>query len=419
MLKLGYAETDITPHMSVELVGFNRENATAKGVLKPLLAQVSIWEGSERCCLITIDSLGFIKKLTDILRIKIGNFLNIEKDKVMVCFSHCHSAPNAEASAEYFAFVCRCILSAADKAIRNMETVRVGCMNAEVDIGVNRRNGGTSLDKRAGILKVCSLRNSDVKLLLVRVTAHCNVLKRDNFLVSPDYFGAIREVLKEKYNCPAMIIQGAAGNVAPKFFHSVTTPVDAKGEQYIRTNTALQDMANTVLDGALQGVDGILMTGTPCLTMYSKEIVLRARVPAAEEAVKIAKEAGDTCGIDGSAWLAEIETLHKNGTAWQKEKIEVQYFKVADFLLCGVPFELMTEFALEAVEKTKDTFFYVNGYTNGVSSYFPTEEEFDCGGYEVYYAMLLYFKYYNRVFPFEKESAQKLISFMIQNRPRN
>lgn len=107
MIKLGYAETDITPETPLQLVGFNRTDNTSRGVLKPLLAQVSIWESEDRHCLITIDSIGFKKELSDILRIKVCNILKIPCDKVMLCFSHCHSAPNVDESKEYFEMVCR------------------------------------------------------------------------------------------------------------------------------------------------------------------------------------------------------------------------------------------------------------------------------------------------------------------------
>ena len=77
MIKLGYAETDITPKIPMQLIGFNRTDNMSRGILKPLLAQVSIWESGNRCCLITIDSIGFKKELADILRIKVNNILKI------------------------------------------------------------------------------------------------------------------------------------------------------------------------------------------------------------------------------------------------------------------------------------------------------------------------------------------------------
>ena len=77
----------------------------------------------------------------------------------------------------------------------------------------------------------------------------------------------------------------------------------------------------------------------------------------------------------------------------------------------------MVEFALRSKEKLDDEFFYLNGYTNGCASYFPTEEEFELGGYEVYWSLLMYYSYFNRVFPLMKESATTLINFVVNNGP--
>lgn len=112
-----------------------------------------------------------------------------------------------------------------------------------------------------------------------------------------------------------------------------------------------------------------------------------------------------------------MRKLRNAGVFRQEETIEVQYFTIGEWCICGVPYELMVEFALETMEKLNNEFFYVNGYTNGCLSYFPTEEEYDKGGYEVYWSILIYYKYFNRVFPFERDSAGKLIRFIIENVP--
>lgn len=417
MIKLGYAETDITPRTPLQLVGFNRVDNTSRGILKPLLAQVSIWESGNRHCLITIDSIGFKKELADRLRIEVSNILGVTCDKVMLCFSHCHSAPNVDDSKEYFEMVIRNILMAVHSAEIDMHPVLAGWDNVEVDIGVNRRENNTNLDKRAGILKVCGLDKEERKLLLIRVTAHCNVLKRDNYLISPDYFGSIRELLQEKYGCPVMVIQGSAGNIAPKYFNSAETPIDASGAQYSRSSTALEDMAAVVWEKLSQRIALIEVADTLAIDMYSREMSLYADVPSLAMAEKIAEEAMKYCGIDGRAWLEEIKRLHNAGVYRQEETVEVQYFAIGKWCICGVPYELMVEFALESMEKLNNPFFYVNGYTNGCLSYFPTEEEYDKGGYEVYWSILLYYKYFNRVFPFERDSASKLIAFILGNAP--
>lgn len=415
MLKLGYAETDITPTEPMPLIGFNRPNNISRGILKPLLAQISVWENDEICCLISIDSIGFAKCLSDRLRMNISEILNVSIDKVMLCFSHCHSAPDADSVPKYYEMICSKIEAAVKRAFSNMQPVLVGWTNVEAEIGVNRREGNTKLDKRVGIVKVTGV-NNDVHLILLRVTAHCNVLKRDNYYISPDYFGSIRDMLQDKYNCRVMVIQGAAGNIAPKYFNSELTPVDAKGPQYVRTSTALEDMAKAIYEKVASKISRINMAEDLPIEMYSRDLLFVAKVPPLEEAGHIAEEAKQYCGIDGSEWLEEVRRLHNMGIHHQEENCEIQYFSIGQWCMCGVPYELMVEFALEPMQILKDEFFYVNGYTNGCLSYFPTEDEFELGGYEVYWSLLIYYKYFKRVFPFEKESASQLIGHIIKER---
>ena len=415
MIRVGYAQADITPEEPMELVGFYREDNISKGVQSPLLAQVAVWEEEERCCLVTVDSIGFMKELSDRLRKCVGEVLSISIDKVMVCFSHTHAAPNADSEKQYFEMICEKVSAAAGRAMADLKQVSVGYGNAEVDIGVNRRAGGIKVDKRAGILLVREEEKRKNRLLLVRLTAHGNVLKADNYRISPDYFGAVRETLQGQYDCPVMVIQGAAGNIAPKYFDSERVPIDAGGPEFVRTKDALNKMAEEVRQKLAMSTEKMMLAADATVRMYSKEITLYAEVPSSEVAEQIALEAKEACGIDGTAWLTEVNRLREAGIQQQEEQVEVQYFSVGDWCLCGVPYELMTEFALSGVEKTKNRLFYINGYTNGCLSYFPMEEEFDKGGYEVYWSMLIYYKYFHRVFPFERQSGEALLKFMIDN----
>lgn len=419
MIKLGYAQADITPDEPMELVGFYRSGNVSKGVQSPLIAQVSVWEDVERCCLITLDSLGFMKNMTDLLRERVCRVLGTSKDKVMVCFSHTHAAPNADSEKLYFEMICDKVLETAERATADLKPVYVGYGSTEVDIGVNRRPGGTKVDKRAGFLLARDEKTQKNRLLLVRLTAHGNVLKADNYRVSPDYFGTVREVLQEQYDCPVMVIQGSAGNIAPKYFDSENTPVDARGPAFVRSKDALHRMAEEVRKKLAESTVQITMDADATLRMYSKEMMLYAEVSSEEVAEKIASEAKQFCGIDGTEWLTEVNRLRELGVCRQEECAEVQYLSIGDWCLCGVPYELMVEFALSGVKRTGNEFFYINGYTNGCLSYFPMEEEFDKGGYEVYWSMLIYYKYFDRVFPFDRESGEKLLTFMIENVPKD
>lgn len=104
------------------------------------------------------------------MRMKVSKVLNVSRDKVMLCFSHCHSAPDADNMPHYYEMVCKKIELAAERALSVMQPVLCGWTNVEAEIGVNRREGNTSLDKRVGLLKVSEESKDDMHLLLVRVT---------------------------------------------------------------------------------------------------------------------------------------------------------------------------------------------------------------------------------------------------------
>ena len=57
--------------------------------------------------LIVIDSLGFTVELSNVLRDRAAAALHMGRERIMVCFSHTHSAPNAAEEPDYFEMVCR------------------------------------------------------------------------------------------------------------------------------------------------------------------------------------------------------------------------------------------------------------------------------------------------------------------------
>lgn len=81
--------------------------------------------------------------------------------------------------------------------------------------------------------------------------------------------------------------------------------------------------------------------------------------------------------------------------------------------LIGVPNEIMCELALNVRAQCGDLFF-PGGYTNGCTGYLHTAEEYDRGGYEVFWSMLNYYMYFGRVMPLECDSAARLVQMAVQ-----
>jgi predicted Zn-dependent protease len=197
---LGFSEVDITPSSNVQTIGFNRKDNLSSGVLHKLYAQISIWiSEEEKCCLLAIDHIGFSYEESNILRNEIANKLEVTCDKIMLCFSHTHSAPNISIEQEYFNLIRKQVLLAVGEAEKNTAPIKAVWGKEVADIGINRRDEHGVLDRRVGVLKIVDADTDNLRLLVLRVTAHGNVLLRDNYLISSDFIGVTRKLLEEKY----------------------------------------------------------------------------------------------------------------------------------------------------------------------------------------------------------------------------
>lgn len=413
-LEFGFSETEITPHTPIQTIGFGVQEP-ATGVERALMAQAAVWRlGETICAVIAIDHIGFAIDHARSLRTRIADLIGAGLEQVMLCFSHTHAAPNDSAEPEYSEWVDERVLDAVRRAMNGMLPVRAAWGCADVEIGVNRRMGA-ALDRRAGILKVVDAKTGANAFALLRLTAHGNALKADNRLISPDWIGAARDWISKKLHCPVMIAQGASGNVAPKYFCSKLNPPDADdiSGRFVRTDDALSEMARAVWKGVGRVFDGIQAREVRTLRMHSARKAFLARVPEMPRAREIAEEAHRAAEIDGARWLREVARLNAEGVKEQYETVEMQFFQLDEGALIGVANEIMCELALEVAKKAGKTVF-LGGYTNGSAGYLPTAEEYDRGGYEVFWSMLEYFMYYPRVMPLERDSAETIVEMALE-----
>lgn len=424
-MKIGYGERDITPECPITMIGFYRADNLSKGILDKLYTQCALFSyDNEYSCVITIDSIGFTIEDSNYLRDIVGKFLKITRDKIMICFSHTHSAPNNGIERSYFDFICCKTLEAVNEATADMNVVKAIWGSFETNIGENRRGEKNILDKRAGILKISDSKSGDTKLILLRVTAHANILSSDNYFISADYFGAARKFLKEKYNCNIMITQGASGNVRPLYRqkNSDFLEIYSYEASLVQSNKNIPpfeaiEMINKTVYELYNGIDKIIHSIVPeeiyRIKMFSKIKRFYSDVPSLEKANKILIEAKEEAGIDGRSWLEEVKKLNNSKITEQYTDIEIQYFILNNGCFCGIPEEIMCETALETVKKLKNNHIYLGGYTNGCNGYFPTYEEFLKGGYEVVWSYLIYYIYHGRVSSLRKESADILVDTIV------
>jgi hypothetical protein len=403
--KAAFAQADITPDFQVELIGCYREDSKSQGVLHSLYAQVLILEFHGRnYCLIAIDSLGLTTTLSDELRSMVAKQLGTSISCVMLCFSHTHSAPaplSPVNGARYFRLMCDQIKKCVAEALEKLQPCQAGWAMTNTQIGENRREGCTAVDNRLGALKITDSVFGRPIAVILRITAHANILMSCNNMVSSDYFGIAREKLQNYFFCPVILIQGAAGNVKP-------IRVDKIRGGGIPD---LDRISGLLLNSAKQLRFKMMEVNN--LQMYSKKFDYYSDVPSEAEAKQIADNAKESCGIDGSKWLGECERLRKSGITLQVQEGKIQFFNLNDGCFCGVSDEIFCEIALEASKRAHEPYLFLNGYTNGCAGYLPHREEWVKGGYETLYSYLQYYQFHGHVMPFQKDTADRLVKLVL------
>ena len=409
--KAAFSQVDITPDFQVELIGCSRPDSKSHGVLHHLYAQMLLLEfGGKYYCLTAIDSLGLTTSLSYELRLIIAAELKTDISNIMLCFSHTHSAPaplspvNGE---RYFQLMCSQIKKCAAGMKENLRPCKAGWALTDTEIGENRRDGCTAVDKRLGALMIADYADGQPLAVVLRVTAHANVLMHENDKVSSDYFGIAREKLHEYFHCSVMLIQGAAGNIKP-----------AGVDKILGGNIPdLYRIADVLLNSAKQLQFDTAKVSS--LQMYTKDIDYCSDVPSAEEAKQIAETAKRLFGIDGSNWLTECERLRNSGVAFQVQKSKIHFFYLNGGCFCGVPDEIFCEISLEASGRVHSPYLFLNGYTDGCTGYLPHGEEWVKGGYETLYSYLDYYKFHGHVMPFRQDTADRIVKLVCSEWEQN
>lgn len=404
--KAAFSQVDITPDFQVELIGCYRLDSKSQGVLHSLYAQVLLFEFyGTYYCLIAIDSLGLTTVLADELRSIVAEQLKSDISCVMISFSHTHSAPDPLSpinGERYFSLMCSRIRKCVAIAIENLRPCKAGWAMTDTEIGENRREGCTAVDRRLGALKITDSITDRPLAVVLRITAHANILMHGNNKISSDYFGIAREKLQKYFLCPVMLIQGAAGNIKPAGIDKILggSIPDLDRISDILLNSARQLNFN--------------MNEVSNMQMYAKNFNYYSDVPSEPEAKQIANAANRFCHIDGSEWLMECKRLRKSGVATQVQEGKIQFLELNDGCFCGVPDEIFCEISLEASKQAHTPYLFLDGYTNGCTGYLPHSEEWVKGGYETLYSYLQYYRYHGHVMPFQQDTADRLVKIVLR-----
>lgn len=244
VLRFGHARCDTTPPVGIyhRMWGAARHDA-ATGVHRPIVADVLVFEPADgdqarRLVRLQTDLVGLTNEQAERVSANLAEGAGTSADRVLITHSHSHAsgnfAPNRRGLPggdlidayldDFNAAVTDTARAAAGALAESTITYAVG----RCDMARNRdyrdeANGiyatGFNPD-RDGDDTVLVARVSDtsggIRLVIVSYGCHPTTLAWDNTLISPDYVGALREVVEADTDAPCCFCQAPSGDLGPR-----------------------------------------------------------------------------------------------------------------------------------------------------------------------------------------------------------
>jgi hypothetical protein len=243
-LRLGYARCDITPPIGIyhRMWGAARHDA-ATGIHRPLQADVIVVEPlagdpSQRFVRLQLDSVLLSNDQADRLIAPVAQAADMAPIQVLVTHSHSHSAgffapdrrslpggdlidPHLEElSAKVAATTAEAVATLADATITYATTQCNMAANRDYweeanEIYATGYNPDQASDDTVLVARVTDP-DGAIRLVIVNYACHPTTLAWDNTLISPDYVGALREVVERDLGAPCCFFQAPCGDLGPK-----------------------------------------------------------------------------------------------------------------------------------------------------------------------------------------------------------
>jgi len=396
-LLLAAASLDVTPPPGHRLDGYAARTGPAIGTADPLRATL-IWLStvdSPGVLWLSLDAVAVGTELAAELSSAAASAAGIPSSCVVVCASHTHSGPSgwtgeihpvipAAREPELY----KPLIAAVEAASLPRSPVRAYWRSTEVvGVGTNRHRRDGPHDNTAGVLTLHSLDGS-LAAVLLDFACHPTTYGPDNLLWSADWPGAARTALAGSGDVVVGYLQGAAGDVSPRFTRQGRGAAEVE-----RLGGLLAAQVGDAL--AKPGLE--LPTEAPAIRRTTARLKVRDLPSPAEAAEIVASaEAGLQGGLDDPAVrIAQTRLDGARGQALMAAaalpselELPLSVITLGDVAWVNLPVELFALHGrrLQAVSSYPVT--RVIGYTDGYFGYVVDPAAVQAGTYE---ALITYF----------------------------
>lgn len=425
--RIGVAREDITPPQGIYAKNWGAAtHDVAEGVHRPLTATVLTLQtdgqaeenASFPLVLASLD-LGWWRTREDewFLRGHVIETLGLDARGVMLALTHTHSGPaicredvdrpGGHLIMSYLEQVRDAVIHAVQRALNTAQPATLTVAQGVCDLATNRDLPDPEWERY-----VCGYfpeGPADTALLVGRVTAdngqpvatvvnyacHPTTLGWENRLISPDFVGAMREVVETHTGgAPCLFLQGASGELAPREQYTADTAVaDAHGRHLgfavLATLASMLpygqglEYAGVVESGAPLGI-WRRMPCSPATTLRAVQAGLPLRLkalPSLDAIEATLQQSVEPFAIERARRMLRVRRMVGEGTA---VSIPFWVWQAGEVFFAGHPAEAYSGFQVALRQKFPHNAIFALNVVNGHYGYLPPEALFSRDLYAVW-----------------------------------
>lgn len=437
--QIGVATVDITPPVGIYARNWGAaKHDVADSIHRRLTlnALVMYAAGAEQPLIFLDADLGWWRSLLTFNRFQSRLLEELEIDESALIFgvSHTHASPPltdpdpdlpaSESLAEYLETVYQASLVAVREAIKNVGKAVLDWKTGHCQLASMRDlpdpaprterilcgwNPSEPADDTLVVGRI-SDGAGNLKAVIVNYACHPTTLAWENTAISPDFPGAMRDTIQETLGVPALFMQGASGELSPRYQYVGDTDVaDRHGRQLAYAALAtLEDMEPpmTCLE-----FEGVMESGAP-LAVWRHEPVepssllkaLEVKVelplkdwPSAEELERLRQECPDRALEERLRRRRNIRRGIGDGTTLD---LPIWVWRMGDTVLVGSRTEAYSILQRELRKRFPERTIVCLNLINGTTGYLAPAELYDLDLYQVWQT------------PFERGGLEILIKGM-------
>ena len=306
---LGVARHDITPPTGIRAKNWGPADwERSEGAHRPLTVTALAVGGEEPLVLAAVDGTWW-RRVDDewSVRSRVLAELGLAEHQLLIALSHTHAGPvlcradaelaGGELIAGYLDALAEAVVAAGREALAAATAARVDWTTGRCALAADRE---LDVDGRAIVGFNPDAPAADDTVVVGRVTAadgsplativnyacHPTTLAWQNRLVSPDYVGAMRELVERETGAPVLFLQGASGELAPREQYTGDLGVaDRHGRALGHAVLAALDLLPA--PGAELELSGIVESGAPLGLWTSADRPPSTRVAAVADRVEL------------------------------------------------------------------------------------------------------------------------------------